>query len=225
MKIYLIRHAMTAGNLKKRYIGRTDEPLCSQGIRLLRQNLEKNRYPGADRIFVSPRKRCLQTAQILYPEQRTVVIEKLAECDFGLFENKNYQELDGLPQYQKWIDSNGRLPFPEGESREVFRERSLLGFSEALAMCDDRVQKAVFIVHGGTIMSIMERYAFPAGDYYDFQLGNGEGYELDLEIAASGTGGVCAGSHSGRSGMALSSGEDDRSPDRRNRKNYKKLFS
>ena len=31
MKIYMIRHGKTAGNLKGRYIGKTDEPLCEEG--------------------------------------------------------------------------------------------------------------------------------------------------------------------------------------------------
>ena len=30
-EIILIRHGATAGNLERRYIGRTDEPLCEQG--------------------------------------------------------------------------------------------------------------------------------------------------------------------------------------------------
>ena len=30
MNIYLLRHGMTQGNLERRYIGRTDEPLCEQ---------------------------------------------------------------------------------------------------------------------------------------------------------------------------------------------------
>ena len=31
-EILFIRHGSTAGNLEKRYIGRTDEPLCEVGI-------------------------------------------------------------------------------------------------------------------------------------------------------------------------------------------------
>lgn len=225
MKIYLIRHSMTAGNLKKRYIGRTDEPLCDEGIELLEKRCRDNLYPRVDRIFVSPMKRCVQTAQIIYPDQTAVVIGNLAECDFGKFENKNYKELDGLPEYQEWIDSNGTLPFPGGESRESFRKRSLSGFLEALAMCDGKETAVAFIVHGGTIMSIMEQYAFPKGEYYDYQLENGEGYELDLEDDVTGADRVCSGSHTGRSEVALSSGENDRSSDHGNRKNYKKLSS
>lgn len=225
MKIYLIRHSMTTGNLKKRYIGRTDEPLCEEGIALLEKKCRDNLYPRADRVFVSPMKRCTQTAQIIYPDQAAVVIEKLAECDFGKFENKNYEELNGSPEYQEWIDSNGTLPFPEGESRESFKERSLSGFSEAMAMCDGKEAAVAFIVHGGTIMSIMEQYAFPKGEYYDYQPGNGEGYELDLEDDVAGAHRICSGSHIGRSQVALSSGKTDRSSDHRDRKNYKKLSS
>ena len=36
MKIVLIRHGATKGNLEKRYIGRTDEDLCGEGIKKLK---------------------------------------------------------------------------------------------------------------------------------------------------------------------------------------------
>ena len=42
IRILLIRHGETAGNLEKRYIGRTDEELCSAG----RQKLEQIREEG-----------------------------------------------------------------------------------------------------------------------------------------------------------------------------------
>ncbi|MDR4022422.1 MAG: phosphoglycerate mutase family protein, partial [Eubacteriales bacterium] len=38
MKIILIRHGKTAGNIKGRYIGKTDEPLCEEGINEIREN-------------------------------------------------------------------------------------------------------------------------------------------------------------------------------------------
>ena len=64
VKILLIRHSMTAGNKLGRYIGaRTDEPLCEEGIRLL----ENFSYPPVQRVFVSPMRRCRETAEILFP--------------------------------------------------------------------------------------------------------------------------------------------------------------
>lgn len=59
MKIYLIRHGKTKGNLEERYIGRTDEPLCEAG----RENLKKYQYPQVEMVFTSPMKRCMQTAE------------------------------------------------------------------------------------------------------------------------------------------------------------------
>lgn len=221
MKIYLIRHSITMGNQKRRYIGRTDEPLATEGKDLLKERIAKGVYPLADRIFVSPMKRCIQTAQILYPGQAFTVIGELSECDFGKFENKNYEELKDTPEYREWLDSKGAMGFPGGESKESFSKRSLKGFEKALKMSDG--EAAVFIVHGGTIMSIMEKYAVPRGAYYDFQIGNGEGYELILEDVFAPGGGIYSGSDTGRPGMAVSSGADDRSAGHIRGKNYKKL--
>lgn len=177
MKIYLIRHGKTAGNLKGRYIGRTDESLCVTG----REELKKRRYPEADLIFVSPMKRCIETAKILYPGRTYLQIEELRETDFGIFEGHTYQELFGNKLYQEWIDSGGTMPFPEGESRENVRRRCIEGFQKVLRISsEEKAKKIVLIVHGGTIMHLMEEYAVPKGDYYDFQIKNGEGFLLEM---------------------------------------------
>ena len=235
MRIYLIRHSMTKGNKEKRYIGTTDESLCLEGIQLLEER--KGMYPEVTYVYVSPMKRCVQTAEIIYPEMMKAGAyscnEKLRECDFGLFENHNYIELSGCPEYQAWIDSGGKLPFPEGESREAFIRRTLEGFREVVrdAQAHDRETIAV-VAHGGTIMSIMERYAVkedgtPAGSYYDYQIKNGEGYELRISendiYDDCDRGGLCSGSDLRGSKMAVSSGEADRASDIGNRKNYQKL--
>lgn len=68
--------------------------------------------PERQALFVSPLRRCRETARILFGDQEQRVIELLAECDFGEFENKNYKELADNPHYQEWIDSNGTPSFP-----------------------------------------------------------------------------------------------------------------
>lgn len=237
MRIYLIRHSLTEGNKEKRYIGTTDEPLCREGIELL--ETRKTEYPEIEYIYVSPMKRCVQTAEIIYPETMAAgnysCNNKLRECDFGLFENHNYIELSGCPEYQAWIDSGGKLPFPKGESREGFIRRILEGFREVVrdAAEHDR-EKIAVIAHGGTVMSIMEQYAVkedgtPAGSYYDYQVKNGEGYELrisenDIYDDCSG-GRIHSGSDHRGSKMAVSSGSADRTSDIRSRKNYQELFT
>ena len=174
MKWILIRHGQTRGNIERRYIGsRTDEPLCPQGIEVLKQN----GYPRVARVFVSPMRRCIETAEIVYPGVTVEIIEDFRECDFGEFENKNYAELNGRPDYQEWIDSGGELPFPGGESRAEFAARCVNAFD---ALVNRSIQSdCAVIAHGGTIMAIMESYARPAGGYYDFQVKNGKGYALN----------------------------------------------
>jgi broad specificity phosphatase PhoE len=81
---------------------------------------EKLKTASVDTVVSSPMKRCVQTAEIYFPGQEPVIQEKLRESDFGLFENKNYEELKDEPEYQKWLDSGGTIPFPGGESHEAF---------------------------------------------------------------------------------------------------------
>ena len=133
LKLWFVRHGMTEGNSHQRYIGVTDEPLCEEGRKLL----EKFTYPAVQALFVSPLKRCRETASILFPKGEQRIVPLLAECDFGEFENKNYKELSDNPHYQEWIDSNGTLPFPGGESKEECADRNLKGFDEVLKACRD----------------------------------------------------------------------------------------
>lgn len=177
LKIILVRHFATEGNRDKRYIGTTDEPLCREG----KQLPEGVFYPAADAVFISPLRRCAETAKLIYPTQSPITIEGFRECDFGGFENKNYRQLSGNPAYQAWIDSNGTMPFPNGEDPADFKRRSVAAFEEAVRLSmREQYETIALVVHGGTIMSILEHYAKPHEDYYHWQTDNGRGYCAEL---------------------------------------------
>ena len=188
-ELILIRHGKTAGNLLGRYIGsRTDEPLCDEG----REGLAGKQLPEVERLYVSPMKRCVETAEILWPgfdRKKMQKVTDLRECDFGDFENKNYKELSGNGDYQAWIDSNGTLRFPNGESMDAFKSRCLEAFAriveevsgaeqEWIASGKTGIFRAGIVVHGGTIMAILEQYGYPKAAYFDYQVKNGCGYRL-----------------------------------------------
>lgn len=178
LSLTLIRHGMTEGNRHKRYIGITDEPLCNDG----KMALASLNYPITERLFVSPLLRCRETAQILFPENDMKIIEELSECNFGVFENKNYLELSDDPRYQKWIDSNGIMAFPDGESKEECAARNIKGFEMVVTECiKDNVKDAALVVHGGTIMNIMEKYVIPKKAFYEWHVDNGCGYCVQLD--------------------------------------------
>lgn len=181
LKLALIRHGKTFGNTQGRYIGTTDEPLCQEGIAVLRERAAA--YPAAELVFSSPMKRCVQTADILYPDMKPYVLADFRECDFGAFENKNYEELSGNPAYQAWIDSGGTMSFPGGESREQVAERTVGAFWQMLRICrEQQAGRVALVVHGGTIMTIMEQFAVPKKNYYDWQVKNGCGFLTEIKI-------------------------------------------
>lgn len=176
MKIIFIRHGKTSGNLEKRYIGVTDELLCKEGV----SELKSISYPDCDVVISSPMKRCIQTAEIIYTNKKIVVGENLKECDFGDFEGKNYLELSANPDYQRWIDSGGTLAFPNGEAPADFKKRCIAEFDKTVSEYAENTVLA-FVVHGGTIMSVLEKYAYPKGGYYDFKVENAHGFVTEFD--------------------------------------------
>lgn len=191
IKVLLIRHGETAGNLQKRYIGRTDEPLCNQGRQTIAQNAAAGKYPTADKVFASPMKRCIETAKLIYPKNELTLDDGLREIDFGLFEGKSYSELSGTLQYQQWIESGGTMPFPQGESREQFVCRTVSAFERLIAATGNDADCIAFIVHGGSIMAVLS--AYNCGGYFDFQCANGEGFVCEIERRTAATDGTSDG--------------------------------
>lgn len=181
MKQIWIRHGMTKGNREKRYIGSgTDEGLCSEGIQLLQEKKKSGIYLPAKKVYVSPMRRCLETAEILYPQIEPEIVYDFRECDFGLFENRNHEELSGNAFYQEWIDSNASLPFPEGEAPCDFCSRSVLAFLQ-LAENGGCLQDTAFVVHGGTIMAVFSKLDVKKADFYAYHVENGLGYTCRMQ--------------------------------------------
>ena len=106
--------------------------------------------------------RCRQTAQLIYPQLtgEAVSVEDFRECDFGLFEGKNYQEMEHLPAYQEWVDSMIRegltTPTPEelecSLDKRTLSLRTLLG--QAVATSIDAFAVGVsFSLQGANIFA------------------------------------------------------------------------
>lgn len=178
MEIYWLRHGKTKSNEEHRYLGKTDEGLTEAET----ERLQAKKVPEAWQtfpLFSSPMKRCRQTAELLF-QKEPLLIPEWVEMDFGLFEGKNYQDLKGDAYYQRWIDSDGTLPFPQGESREAFLQRSRKGLERMLFLLDKdgMPDKAVAVVHGGTIMAVLSELT--GREYFSFQVPNGGGYRTRI---------------------------------------------
>ena len=175
--LIFIRHGETAANKEQRYLGRTEEALSIEGREKLLQAYRQSHYPEAEMVFISPMRRCRETARLLYPLVPKKEIPEWVEMDFGDFEGKNYEDLKDDERYQEWIDSNGTLPFPNGESRETFIKRCMQGMDRMVQLLQGE-RKVAVIVHGGTIMALLSSLC--GGDYFDYQVRNGEGFVCSL---------------------------------------------
>lgn len=179
MRLTMIRHGETKGNREHRYVGKTDEEILPETTWGLKKLKEELIYREPLLLFTSPMRRCVQTAQILYPGRELTLIEEFGECDFGSFEYRNYEELKGNPDYQRFIDSGGESGFPGGEDRRNFQRRCAAGFERVMKMAGAGNVELALIVHGGTIMALLDQYSRPHRDYYDWQIKNGAGYTME----------------------------------------------
>lgn len=186
MQLLLIRHGATKGNREGRYVGSTDEELLGEAVVKLQKQRNRNHVllSQVEMVAVSPMKRCRHTADLLFPGVRQLVVEAFRECNFGEFEYRNFQELNGNPAYQRFIDTFGKSGFPGGEDRETFQRRCVAGFEKIMPQLENlaggRNNPIALVVHGGTIMALLDWYSSPHEDYYDWQADNGMGYLAEV---------------------------------------------
>ena len=164
--IVFIRHGATSGNLKRRYIGSTDEPLCPVGV-MQAEKLSTRKIPF-DRLYASPMLRTVQTAETVFPGADFTIVDNFREMDFGVFEGRSALEMRDDSQYSAWVDSWCEGPVPDGELPADFRRRCVEAFNDIVSRHRDG-DTIVIVAHGGTIMSIVSALAEPPCGFYDIQ--------------------------------------------------------
>ena len=184
MKIVLIRHGQTEGNRAKRYVGKTNEPLCAAGIEHAKTT---GIFPEIKHVFVTPLTRTQETARIKFPNSELEEIPDFREMDFGTFEGKSSDEMEDCTDYAAWVDGMCKNACPGGEDIFSFADRVKKAFTELVNACTERGDKAVYIVaHGGTISAIMEAFALPRQEYFHWFLDNCGAFVTNYDASANG---------------------------------------
>jgi len=152
LDISLFRHGLTKWNEKKAYIGSTDLPLSEKG----KSHIEALTNENYHIILSSPMKRCLQTTELLFPNQKPIIIPELKEIDFGEWEGKTYNELKSIQKYRDWLNYPYRFTPPYGESMKDFDKRVEKGWRDITSMlCEKLYTKVAIITHGGIIRQLL----------------------------------------------------------------------
>lgn len=179
--IHLLRNMPCEGNLEGRYIGRTESPLAMSSITQLAEMKRKYQYPKAEAFYASPSTRCVDTLRLLYPRAEPEVILELAECDFGDWENKTAEELQGEPGFSQWLQNGGQTAPPGGESGLVVAQRVCMGFEMLVQnLMAQGKTSAVLVTHAGALTTILSAYGLPRAKPYDWMCAPGCGYELRI---------------------------------------------
>lgn len=177
--IYLIRNGMTAESSAGKYIGHTDVPLSEDGERQLLQMKEDYEYPDVDVVFTSPLKRCVRTAQLLYPETDAIPMRDLIECNFGEFEGKTAEELENHPVFPQWLAGEDGVEPPFGESNHDFQVRVCDGFARIVeGLIKTGTTRAAIVTHGGVIMTLLAAFGLPEAPMHEWMMPEGCGYTV-----------------------------------------------
>ncbi|MBE6464076.1 MAG: hypothetical protein E7003_01905 [Eggerthellaceae bacterium] len=175
MRVTLVRHGKTQGNLEKRYNGSTDEPLCEEGEECAREASVRDVFAKCETpvVFVSPLLRARQTASILYPRARQIVVDGLQEMDFGDFEGRTACEMITDDAYIAWVNSGAEDVCPNGESRAIFMDRVVRAFKSAVTQaCEMGLPECIIVGHGGTIMCVMDALVDSEKSYFEWHVQN-----------------------------------------------------
>lgn len=179
--VYIIRNGTTAENLQGKYIGHTDVDLSEDGRCQLMNMRQELVYPPVEAVITSPLKRCTQTAQILYPDNKFICIDSLIECNFGEFEGKSAEELQDYPVFPHWLAGEPGVEPPFGESNEAFGNRVCDGFIKIVdGLIKTKTMTSAVITHGGVIMALLSAFGLPELPMHEWMTPNGCGYTLRI---------------------------------------------
>lgn len=180
-RLSIIRHGLTSANDTATYIGcRSDYSLSQKGIHQLWNKMDEFDYPKVQRVYSSPMKRCLETAEIVFPYREVQIVENITELDFGEFDGKNVNELIGRDDYQDWLKggSPDKRP-PGGESTEEMLLRLYKGLHEIIMdMMNEELTHCAMVTHSGIITSMLSAFGLPKISADELTCAPGEGFEI-----------------------------------------------
>ena len=178
MKLVIMRHGQTEANERRVYAGVSNVALSAEGVR---QAHAAGVVQSVERVYVSALDRAKHTAAICFPHAKLIEVGGLGELDFGAFEGRSADEMKDDAAYRSWVDGRCIGTCPGGECRADLVRRVKAAIESIVGGARDRGDERVVIVgHGGTIMAAMSAFADSDADYFSWQVGNCEGYLIDV---------------------------------------------
>lgn len=150
MKVYLVRHGETTGDIENRYGGNYDDHLTERGREQLSETAEKLSDKNIEIIFTSSLIRAQESAEIISEKTQCPIeiIPSIQERNYGILAGLTKEE--ALEKYPDAAEAhkNPQNTDPEGESKEDFEARVLKGFNEIFSTKHNTI---AIVSHGGPL--------------------------------------------------------------------------
>ena len=173
MKVFLIRHGETTGDIENRYGGNYDDHLTKRGREQLRETAMKLTGKEIQIIFTSPLMRAKESTEIIQQEigGPIEIVEDIQERNYGVLAGLTKQE--ALEKYPEAVEahSNPENTDPDGESLTDFQNRTLEAFKKIFSK---NYSTVAIISHGGPLKQILKYLNLPIPE----RIGDGEIIEV-----------------------------------------------
>ncbi len=175
MKIFLVRHGETTGDIEDRYGGSYDDHLTNLGKEQLKVTANNLADKGTEVIFVSPLIRAKESAEIIRSkiECPVEIMPGLEERSYGIL--GGLTKAEALEKYPDVVEAH-KDPLntdPEGESYDDFRNRVLDTFQK---ITQKEYNTIAIVSHGGPIKQILAHL----GENIPEKIGDGEIIEVNV---------------------------------------------
>ena len=152
LRLYFMRHGETVWNTERRYQGMTDIELSEEGLRQAECAAKRFKNIKIDKIYASPLKRAMKTAEKIAAEQGLEIISEddFREIHFGEWEGKTVPELTEKygESYTNFIREPHKYGFPGEGSVENVINRIKPGIDRLIA---EEKGNVLIVSHGGII--------------------------------------------------------------------------
>ncbi len=186
MKLIFIRHGQTDWNVQGKIQGSYDSELNATGIEQAMSLSEKlfNLNYKFSKIYSSPQKRALKTAEILSKSSNVdyISVKDLQEMNMGKWEGLSWKEVEKIypNEYKEWYLNRRYTKTPDGESYQDMLERVLKAIHKII---NENNEDVVIVSHSAVIMCL-QCYVTntPFNDMLKFKTKNANITEIDSNL-------------------------------------------
>jgi len=157
LHIYIFRHGETCYNRSKRFTGRVNSNLTSEGIEqanFIAEKLRKKAFQIAFKTSLSRSSNSLKIVLKYHPEcKRVIVDDRMIERSYGDLERKYHKTVIkkyGKKQFNIWHRSYD-VPPPRGESMKRVEKRVLSFIKDLLSLMEKEKINVVISAHNNSM--------------------------------------------------------------------------